>query len=330
MPNETRRKLLGEKLQAIDAIGIAAWLVYEVLRDKTEFHITDWKPRTGSDMPEGTPVLASLVPGEFGTVLGDDEVEAAIRTLWSEGWIYDYAAHFGVSVVIGATLDGSTKYAVDDVIASEPVEVEDRVEVKLTPDRNRLQRFEKTKAAALEKTDTKRQSNKVKRERKSLGKTAAKVGRTGASAHTRAKWTDDDNPYGVTMNKPGLWKLFEEKFMGIYGYSPKLYRSGKPAKPAFKLASIVDDYTIDVAMEAVVYMLDNWEELQELTGNAKPPMPSVVWNLRHEICHPLTQGEDPIEVIRKVKNKNRGRVRKEALNRGEWDEDAESKVGEWE
>ena len=54
------------------------------------------------------------------------------------------------------------------------------------------------------------------------------------------------------------------------------------------------------------------------------------WNLRHEICHPLTQGEDPIEVIRKVKNKNRGRVRKEALNRGEWDEDAESKVGEWE
>ena len=230
--------------------------------------------------------------------------------------------------MIGVSKKGVVRYAIDVLLAKEVVEVGDRVDVKISPDRNRLQRQKKTRDAALEKTDGQRQKNKVRRGKRSTEKTASMTGRTGASVHKRAKWTDDDNPYGVTMNKPGLWKLFEEKFMDAYGRSPKLYRDGKPSKAAFQLAAIVDDYTIEVAMEGIVYMLDNWQEIQELTGTAKPPMPNVVWNLRHEVCHPITQGEDPIEAILEVKNKGRGRVRKDALKRGEWD-GTESGVGEW-
>ena len=172
-----------------------------------------------------------------------------------------------------------------------------RVHVKVEGDEERKARAEQIIQDSFEWTEEHRE----KAEKKRQARKKPFYGYTGENWAKDPKWSDPESPFGVKMNKPGLVHLYEVHFERKFNISVSMYTKGKPNKKAYVLHSILEDYDIEVVMSAVLYAIDNWEEIQSLTRIAKPATVDAIWGLRHELCYPITQDEDPLVSLKKVK-----------------------------
>lgn len=131
----------------------------------------------------------------------------------------------------------------------------------------------------------------------------------------------EDTPWGfredgeLKRNKHGLWRLYQRLFEREFDVPPpSLWTdSGKPSKNAHRLGKIVDEYSIDVAMEAVGELVTRWDEVQSARSITAPPVPAQIWRLKDTVCYAIESGEDPVERL--------GGEPRDAADEGDWDGD---------
>lgn len=318
--------LLGESLDLIARVGLDCWFLYSLLRRGQEYLDSGWD--IGSDVASGD---ALVCVHDFSDWRHHDifakagDIAGLLVTLRAEEWVYDWRIEGDmVSAVVGF-YNGNVVYALDDLVhrdrlislRSKPIP---RVQVQSVPS-ERLERIRKSVAKQKEDSNVVRERNDQRLMVRLQAKWAERYGYSGDDWGD-ARWRDASSPFGVAMNLQGMWHLYEMLFEKEFGRKSSLYTRGKPNKAAFSLKAISDEYGIEYAMAAIVYAISNWDEIKKLTRMAKPPAPGVIWGLRHELCHPLTQDKDPIEELRKVKGGKE--TREERIRRDEYGEEDEN------
>jgi len=334
MPNETRRRLLGERLKGIEEIGAKAWIVYEVLRSVQPYRDLDWEYRPGVDVPDGDAVVAEVQFERFVGMSGPDEVESLVRALCAKNpegsWVYDYeVTDDSVVAVVGVYQEPTIRFAAELLVQVRRSRVERDLGPPIRPkvgSSTRVQTAKEMREKAKAETDEKRERNRKRRERRSIKKTSSKAGTRGSRARGKS-WVDPEGIEGVKEDKEGLWRLYEDLFVEHFGYDPGVFKKGVPTtKGANQLAAVANEYGVDTAIKAVAYAVRNWEEYQKIKGDARTPMPSVLWGIRHELCPPIKQGLDPWAELRRLRKRKTG---KDKLKDREWKEGDEGEIGEW-
>jgi len=324
--------LLGESLDLISRVGTDCWFLYSLLRGGQEYLDSGWD--ISNDVARGDALVCVYDFSDWRhhdifAKVGD--VAGLLITLRAEEWVYDWRVEGEMVYAVVGFYDGHVIYALDSLvhrdrlvsIRSKPIP---RV-VQHVPN-ERLERIRKSVAKQKEDSDVVKERNDRRLLVRLQKKWADRYGYSGDDWGD-ARWRDASSPFGVSMNLQGMWHLYEMLFEKDFSRKASLYTRGKPNKAAYKLKAIADEYGIEYAMAAIVYAIANWDEIKKLTRTAKPPAPGVIWGFRHELCHPLTQGEDPIEELRKVKGGKEtleSRIRRDEYGEDE-NEDEDKGVG---
>lgn len=332
IPAEIQKTLLGGSLDLIAKVGIESWFLYCYLRTGYEYLDPDWE--IDSDIADGDALVCAVDFSDWRhpeLIGGGDVVRGSLITLRASDWIYDWKMEEDLVMAVVGYYGDHVVYALDDLVNKDRlIQLEVREAPTPTPSVDvsaRRSEILKTFSKQKEESDRVRDRNVSRRLAKLQERWAERYGYTGDDWGD-PRWRDEDSPFGVRMNLEGLWHLYEELFEREFGRKSSLYTRGKPNKAAFRLKAVADEYDIETAMSAVVYAVDNWEEIQKLTRMAKPPAPNVIWQLRHELCHPLTQGDDPIEELRKVKGGSKDKLKKN-LKKDEYNPTGNEKEVGW-
>lgn len=159
-------------------------------------------------------------------------------------------------------------------------------------------RLERLMADQKEKTDEVRKQEEQKWRERGYAVEAddREMGRTGNISGDGTPWGFREDGE-IKRNKHGLWRLYQRLFEREFDVPPPSLwtESGKPSKNAHRLGRIADEYSIDVAIEAVGELVTRWDAVQEARGITAPPVPSQVWRLKDTVCYAIESGEDPIE-----------------------------------
>lgn len=314
-------------------MGTNCWFLYSLIRQHGEEYLDDkWEIK--NDAASGDALVCSYDFSKWrhrDIFASESDIAGAMVTLRAEEWVYDWRLEDSVVYAVVGFYGENIVYALDDLVhRARLIQVKRKPKVQLQiaipVNSPRKDRIKQSIAEQKEVSNVIKERNDKRLLVRLQAKWSERYGYSGDDWGD-ARWRDKDSPFGVTMNLEGLWHLYEMLFEKRFNRKSSLYTRGKPNKAAFSLKAIVGEYDIEYAMAGVVYAIENWEEIQKITRIAKPPAPSVIFNLRHELCHPLTQDKDPLEELRKVKGGYETLETK--LQRDEYKQDDEDKEVGW-